>query len=218
MCIANRFSVICNLYKKKIESELHCKKNKIFSEPTKKGSVDAKSFQMSSNVERNNKKILRNLKRFFTWIHSRNLIHKTFLSFVQNLKRLLTKPSGSVFSLRNRTVCSFFLRNLFRRCTKLKKVLWIRLRECIQVKNLFRFRRIFLLFLSTFELIWKLFASTEPFLVGSEKILFFLQCINHLADVEMEIRTNSHSNCTEFYNYLLNNEEWLKRIFLGRKI
>ena len=130
---------------------------------------------MSSNVERNNKQILRNLKRFFTWIHSRNLIHKTFLSFVQNLKRLLTKPSGSVFSLRNRTVCSFFLRNLFRRCTKLKKVSWIRLRECIQVKNLFRFRRICLLFLSTFELIWKLFASTEPFLVGSEKILFFLQ-------------------------------------------
>ena len=66
---------------------VHSKKNKVFAEPTKKGSVDVKSFQMSSNVERNNKKILPNLKRFFTSIQSRNLIKKTFLSFVQHLKR-----------------------------------------------------------------------------------------------------------------------------------
>ena len=131
---------------------------------------------MSSNVERHNKKILPNLKRLFTWIHSRNLIKKTFLSFVQHLKRLLTKPSGSVFSLRNPKGCSLFLRNLFRCCTKLKKVLLIRFRGCAQVKNLFRFGRIFLLFLSTFELIWKLLTSTEPFLVGSAKTLFFLEC------------------------------------------
>ena len=155
----------------------HSKKNKVFPERTKKGSVDVKSFQMSSNVERNNKKILPNLKRFFTSIQSRNLIKKTFLSFVQHLKRLLTKPSGSVFSLRNSKVCSFFLRNLFRCCTKLKKVFLIRFRDCIEVKNLFRFGRIFLLFLSTFELIWKLLTSTEPFLVGSGKTLFFLECI-----------------------------------------
>ena len=70
-----------------VETKLHCKKNWIFSKPIKKGSVDAKSFQMSSNVERSNKKILRNLKRFFTWIHSRNLLHKTFLSFAQSFKR-----------------------------------------------------------------------------------------------------------------------------------
>ena len=154
---------------------LHCKKYWAFSKPIKKGSVDAKSFQMSSKVERSNKKILRNLKRFFTWIHSRNLLHKTFLSFVQDLKRFYAKPSGSVFSWRNLKVCSFSLRNLLKLCAKLKKVLWRRFRECIQVKNLFRFRRIFLLLLSTFELIWKLFASTEPFLMGFEKIQFFLQ-------------------------------------------
>ena len=34
---------------------LHSKKNKVCPEPTKKGSIDVKSFQMSSNVERNNK-------------------------------------------------------------------------------------------------------------------------------------------------------------------
>ena len=32
---------------------IHCKKNWSFTEPIKKGSVDAKSFQMSSYVERN---------------------------------------------------------------------------------------------------------------------------------------------------------------------
>ena len=107
---------------------IHSKKNKVFAEPTKKGSVDVKSFQMSSNVQRNNKKILPNLKRFFTSIQSRNLIKKTFLSFVQHLKRFCrkkeqplgfrrenTEPESSVRSLRVR--CEAFLgvvRNLKR--------------------------------------------------------------------------------------------------------
>ena len=162
--------------KRDLTGPMHCKKNKVFAEPTKKGSVDVKSFRMSSNVERNNKKILPNLKRFFTSIQSRNLIKKNLFKFRTTPKRLLTKPSGSVFSLRNSKVCSFFLRNLFRCCTKLKKVFLIRFRDCIEVKNLFRFGRIFLLFLSTFELIWKLLPSTEPFLMGSGKTLFFLEC------------------------------------------
>ena len=95
---------------------------------------------------KNNKKILRNLKRFFIWIQSRNPLLETFLSFVQNLKRLLTKHSGSVFSLRNFKFCSIFPRNLFRRCAKLKKLSRRRFRDCIQMKNFFRFGRIFLLF------------------------------------------------------------------------
>ena len=46
---------------------------------------------------------------------------------------------------------------------------------CAQVKNLFKFRRIFLLLLSAFELIWKLFPSTEPFWwFGKNPI--FLEC------------------------------------------
>ena len=124
---------------------------------------------MSSNVERNNKKILRNLKSFFTWIQSRNLLLETFLSFVQNLKRLLTKHSGTVFSLRNFKSCSFFPRNLFRRCVKLKKVLRRRFRDCIQVKNLVRFRRIFLLHFSTFQLFWKAFCIYGTFSDGFRK-------------------------------------------------
>ena len=98
---------------------------------------------MSSNVERNNKKILRNPKRF---------------------RKENTEPEGLV-------------RSLFRFCTELKKISWRRFPECIQVKNLFRFRRIFLLFLSTFELIWRLFDICRTFLVGSGKILFFLECV-----------------------------------------
>ena len=128
---------------------------------------------MSSNAEKSNKKILRNLKRFFTWAHSRNLCHETFLSFVKNLKTFCRKPTGSVFSLRNPKGYSFILRNLFRFFTKLKKVSWQRFRECAQVKNLFKFRRIFLLLFSAFELIWKLFPSTEPFWWVRGKILFF---------------------------------------------
>ena len=133
----------------------------------------SKSFQMSSNVERNNKKILPNLKRCFTWAHSRNLINKTFLSFVQHLKRLLTKPSGSVFPLRNSKVCSFFLRNLFRCCMKLKKVLLIRFRECAQVKNLFRFGRIFYCFFRHLSSFGSFLTSTEPFWWVPDKPYFF---------------------------------------------
>ena len=55
----------------------HSKKNKIFAEPTKKGSVDVKSFQMSSNVERNNNKILPNLKR---WSKKANSTRKLEIS------------------------------------------------------------------------------------------------------------------------------------------
>ena len=155
---------------------VHSKKNKVFLEPTKKGSVDVKSFQMSSNVERNNKKILPNLKRFFTSIQSRNLIKKTFLSFVQHLKRFRRKKEHTLEFRRENTESEGFVSSLFRCCTKLKKVFLIRFRDCIEVKNLFRFGRIFLLFLSTFDLIWKLLTSTEPFLVGSAKTLFFLEC------------------------------------------
>ena len=131
---------------------------------------------MSSNVERNNKKILPNLKRFFTSIQSRNLIKKTFLSFVQHLKRFRRKKEHTLEFRRENTEPESFVSSLFRCCTKLKKVFLIRFRDCIEVKNLFRFGRIFLLFLSTFELIWKLLTSTEPFLVGSAKTLFFLEC------------------------------------------
>ena len=156
---------------------VHSKKNKVFPEPTKKGSADVKSFQMSSNVERNNKKILLNLKRFFTSIQSRNLIKKTFLSFVQHLERFRRKKEHTLEFRRENTEPAGFVSSLFRCCTKLKKVFLIRFRDCIEVKNLFRFGRIFLLFLSTFELIWKLLTSTEPFLVGSGKTLFFLECM-----------------------------------------
>ena len=132
---------------------------------------------MSSNVERNNKKILPNLKRFFTSIQSRNLIKRTFLSFVQHLKRFRRKKEHTLEFRRENTEPEGFVRSLFRCCTKLKKVLLIRFRFCAQVKNLFRFGRIFLLFLSTFELIWKLFDIYRTFLVGSGKTLFFLECM-----------------------------------------
>ncbi len=34
--------------------------------------------------------------------------------------------------------------------------------------------------------------------------------------IEMKVRMNDHSNCTEFHNYLLNNQELSMRIFLDR--
>ncbi len=43
------------------------------------------------------------------------------------------------------------------------------------MRNLFRFRRIFLLSFSAFQLIWKLFQSTEPFWWVRENS-FFLEC------------------------------------------
>ena len=89
----------------------------------------------------------------------------------RNLFKFRRKKEQIVGFRRENTEPEGFVRSLFRFCTKLKKVSLRRLRECIQVKNLFRFRRIFLLFLSTFELIWKLFASAEPFLVGFGKNL-----------------------------------------------
>ena len=122
--------------------------------------TNRKSFQMSSNVDRNNKKILRNLKMYFTWAHFRNLLHETFLSFLQHLKRFRRKKSklwGFVGTKPN------------------LRVSWRRFRNCAQVKHLFRFRRIFLLFLSTFELIWKLSHICRTFLVSSGEI-FFLEC------------------------------------------
>ena len=39
------------------------------------------------------KKIWSNLKRLFTWIHLRNSLYETFLSFVQNLKGFVEKNS-----------------------------------------------------------------------------------------------------------------------------
>ena len=98
---------------------------------------------------------------------------KTFLSFVQHLKRFRRKKEHTLEFRRENTEPERFVSSLFRCCTKLKKVFLIRFRDCIEVKNLCRFGRIFLLFLSTFELIWKLLTSTEPFLVGSVKTLFF---------------------------------------------
>ena len=133
----------------------------------------SKSFQMSSNVERNNKKILPNLKRFFTWAQNLNLIKKTFLSFVQHLKKLLTKLSGSVFTLRNPKGCSFFLQNLFRCCTKPKKVFLIRFRFCAQEKNLFRFGRIFYCFFRHLSSFGSFLTSTERFWWVPEKPYFF---------------------------------------------
>ena len=56
-------------------------------------SMPLNSFQMSWNPERNHKKVLRNLEGFLPWIHGKNLLHKTFLSFLQNLKRF-----GRIFS------------------------------------------------------------------------------------------------------------------------
>ena len=149
---------------------------------------------MSSNVERNNKKILPNLKRFFTSIQSRNLIKKTFLSFVQHLKRFRRKKEHTLEFRRENTEPEGFASSLFRCCTKLKKVFLIRFRDCIEVKNLFRFGRIFLLFLSTFELIWKLLTSTEPFLVGSAKTLFFLECGTYAFAREKSTIDNFASN------------------------
>ena len=93
-----------SLVRSLIERSIHCKKNWSFTKPIKKGSVDAKSFQMSSHVERNWFWNLRNLKRFFTWIHSRNLLPETFLSFVQRLKRFRgkkNKPWSSVGKIPN---------------------------------------------------------------------------------------------------------------------
>ena len=101
---------------------------------------------MSSNAERSNIKILRNLKRLFTWAHNRNLCHETFSSLVKNLKTFCRKSTGSVFSLQHPKGYSFILRNLFRFFTKLKKVSWQRFRLCAQVKNLFKFCRIFYCF------------------------------------------------------------------------
>ena len=56
---------------------------------------------MNSNAEKSNKKILRNLKRFFIWAHNRNLcyetpkvysfFHEIFLGFARNLKGFRSK-------------------------------------------------------------------------------------------------------------------------------
>ena len=79
---------------------------------------------------------------------------------------LIAKPWSSVY----------FIRNLFRFCTKLKKVPQRRFFRCIQVKNHFRFRRTFLLRFPTLQLIWKLFDIYRTFLRGLGKNLFFLEC------------------------------------------
>ena len=59
------------------------------------------------------------------------------------------------------------LRNRFRFCKKLKKVLWRRFFPCIHGRNTSRFLKTFLWFLSGFQLIWKLFNGIE------------LPCISH---------------------------------------
>ena len=64
----------------------------------------SKSFQMSSNVEKSNKKPIRNLKWFFTWIQRKNLRYENFLSFVQDLNRFrrkYTKPRSFVRNLQS---------------------------------------------------------------------------------------------------------------------
>jgi hypothetical protein len=40
---------------------------------------------------------------------------------------------------------------------------------------------------------------------------------NTLVGAELKIKMNGHFSCTEFYNYLLNNQELLKQIRSGEK-
>ena len=130
---------------------------------------------MSSNPERINIKMLQNLKRFFTYAHNRNLCHETFSSLVKNLKTFCRKPTGSVFSLRNPKGYSFILRNLFRFFMKLKKISWQRFRECAQVKNLFKFRRIFYCFFRHLNSFGSFFHLSNLFGEFGKRSLF-LEC------------------------------------------
>ena len=110
---------------------------------------------------------LRNLFKFRTKpkLVSQNINQTS--RFCHKFYRFRTKLRG--------LVC--FLRNQFRFCAKLKKVPQRRFFRCIQVKNHFRFRRNFLLHISIFQLIWKLFDIYRTFLRGLGKNLFFLECI-----------------------------------------
>ena len=77
-------------------------KKRLVLRTQQKGSVDVKSFQMSGNAETDNKKILRNLKRFFTWTHDLNLLRETFFGFVVKTNKL----SGFVGKNRTSGFCT----------------------------------------------------------------------------------------------------------------
>ena len=106
---------------------------------------------------------LRNLFKFRTKpkLVSQNINQTS--RFCNKFYRFRTKLRGLVY----------FLRNQFRFCAKLKKVPQRRFFRCIQVKNHFRFCRNFLLHISIFQLIWKLFDIYRTFLRGLGKNLFF---------------------------------------------
>ena len=93
----------------------------------------------------------RNLSKFLTKpkLVSQNITQTS--RFCNKFYRFRTKLRGLVY----------FLQNQFRFWTKLKKLPQRRFFRCIQVKNHFRYCRIFLLHFSTFQLIWKLFDGFE---------------------------------------------------------
>ena len=113
---------------------------------------------------------LRNLLKFRTKpkLVSQNINQTS--RFCNKIYRFRTKLRGLVY----------FLRNQFRFCAKLKKVPQRRFFRCLQVKNHFRFCRNFLLHISIFQLIWKLFDIYRTFLRGLGKNLFFLECTAEL--------------------------------------
>ena len=70
---------------------------------------------------------------------------RNLFGFAQNLKTFRRKTKRTLGFHRKKTEREGLVRNLFRFCTKPKKVLWRRFRECAQEKNHSRFRRVCLI-------------------------------------------------------------------------
>jgi hypothetical protein len=90
-------------------------------------------------------------------------IHKPLFFQCSEFCRFRTKPWGLVF----------FLQNLKRFCTKLKKVLWRRFFRSIQGKNLLGFVEFFYGFFWHFNSFRSFLTSTKPFWGVWEKTIFF---------------------------------------------
>ena len=123
--------------------------------------------------------------------------------FCNKFYRFRTKLRGLVY----------FLRNQFRFCAKLKKVRQRRFFRCIQVKNHFRFCRNFLLHISIFQLIWKLFDIYRTFLRGLGKNLFFQRVpttssIHHLDFSFVFFLDLSFSSCMTTLIYICYRQNW----------
>ena len=116
---------------------------------------------MSSNAARSNKKFYGTLKGF---------VQKPQVRFF-----LCETPKVYSFFHETPKVYSFFHETFLGLARNFKRFRGKGF-DCAHVKNLSKFRRIFLLLLSAFELIWKLFPSTEPVWWVQGKSYFFLEC------------------------------------------